>query len=428
VSLRTQDSTVQLIFAENCHHLAISGFGEINGQGGRFEYHPNDEGITRPHLIRFIHCQDVTIEQVSLKNAGCWMQNYLACDRLKISGVHVYNRVQENNDALDIDGCKDVSVSDFVSDSEDDGITLKSTSGRLCENIAVTNCLLSSRWSAIKLGTETNGGFKNVVISNCVVRASDNKVWNDGSHDDPLSAISLMIVDGGILENVSISNISIDNSKSPIYIRLGDRARPFKKGTEVKQVGKVSDITIDNVRITNCGNNGCSITGLPGYPIERVRLSNIVINCDGGGTKDFLHREIPEMPKNYPTADSSNPLPAFGFFVRHVNHITFNGIEFYTTTSDQRPAIYLDDTKYCILSNLQLPGGEGNEASLWVKQSQNIVISDCYLEGKSNSFVYIEGEKSSDIFLLNNILRNANKLYRLANIAGSKVMEKGNFK
>ncbi len=428
ISLRTQDSTVQLIFAENCHNLAITGFGEINGQGGKFEYHPNDEGITRPHLIRFINCQDINIEDLTLKNSGCWMQHYLACDRLKIRGVKVYNRVQENNDALDIDGCKDVTVSDFTSDTEDDGITLKSTSGRICENVVVTNCVCSSRWSAIKLGTESSGGFRNIAISNCIIKSPDRQVWNDGSTDVPLSAISLIMVDGGVLENIAISNIVVDNTKSPIYIRLGDRRRPYRRDMTVNNVGKVSDISIDNVRITRCNNYGCSITGLPGYPVERVRLTNIAMYLDGGGTAELITQDMPETPKAYPTANMNGPLPAYGFFVRHVNNITFSGIEYYTKTPDARPAFYLDDVNGAKLTNMQLPGSEKNPANILLKNSQDIDIQGNSIAKESACFVKVEGEKSSGILILNNILPKSCTVFSPETESKGKIQENGTVK
>lgn len=138
----------------------------------------NDEGITRPHLIRFICSRNITVKDITLKNSGCWMQHYLACDNVYLRGLKIFNRDNYNNDAVDLDGCHEVVVSDIISDTDDDGITLKSTSPRLCENIVINNCIVSSHCNAIKLGTETTGGFKNINISNCVVKPSCNQTKN----------------------------------------------------------------------------------------------------------------------------------------------------------------------------------------------------------------------------------------------------------
>ncbi len=172
-SLRTHTETVQLLYADSVEHVVIDGYGTIDGRGRVFpKLSWNDEGITRPHLLRFIQSRDIVIRDITLRNSGCWMQHYLACDRLRITGIKVFNRNNYNNDALDLDGCHDVIVSDMLADSDDDAITLKSTSPRLCEDITIRNCVVSSHCNAVKLGTETNGGFRNINISGIVVKPS----------------------------------------------------------------------------------------------------------------------------------------------------------------------------------------------------------------------------------------------------------------
>ena len=111
VSLRTQVKTIQLIYANRVKNVVISGYGTIDGRGRAFKKLTwNDEGITRPHLLRFVESEDVVIKDITLKNSGCWMQHYLACDRLKIEGIKVFNRNNYNNDALDLDGCQIIAV------------------------------------------------------------------------------------------------------------------------------------------------------------------------------------------------------------------------------------------------------------------------------------------------------------------------------
>ena len=411
ISLRTQDSIVQLILGDNCSNVSICGYGEINGQGKDFPYHPDDEGITRPHLIRFINCRDVSVENISLKNSGCWMQHYLACERVKIHGLRIFNRIKENNDMLDIDGCKDVTISDCISDTEDDGITLKSTSDRICENVAITNCVVKSRWQAIKLGTESSGGFKNITITNCVVVCTSVYPWNDGTISDPLGAICLIITDGGIMQNILISNISIDNSEAPIYIRLANRARSFDRRIPVTNVGIVKDITISNIRVTNGGRRGCSITGQPGYPVENIRLSNIVIESKGEGTKEDFLRPVPEDPKAYPAPVKWGQLPAYGFFIRHAKNVTFDGIELRTQKDDYRPAFYMEDVIGAKLMNMQLQSSDKAESNIFIKQSQDVIIEGNSVKGKSNCFVRAEGNKTSGITLVSNILGNSKVMF-----------------
>ena len=306
VSLRTQTSTVQLIYADKVNNVVIDGYGTIDGRGRTFKKLSwNDEGITRPHLLRFIQSHDITINDITLKNSGCWMQHYLACDRLTIDGIKVFNRNNYNNDALDLDGCHEVTVTRMMADSDDDGITLKSTSPRLCENISIANCIVSSHCNAIKLGTETNGGFRNINISNIVVKPSYDQKEKFFGQWIGSSAISLEIVDGGIMENINVHNINVEGTEAPIFIRLGNRARGYMMGGKdfdslipIDHVGKINGIHLNNIQIRNAGAMGCSITGLPQHPVENVWLSHISIHHKGG--VPFLFNIIvpPDVIKN----------------------------------------------------------------------------------------------------------------------------------
>ena len=130
---------------------------------------------------------------------------------------------------MDIDGCRDVCISDCIFHCDDDGITLKSTMERSCENVVVTNCVVSTHCNAIKMGTESHGGFKNITISNCAVYPARTPGF---AHQEPdgQSGIALMTVDGGHLDGVTISNISIQGMLCPIFMRLGNRGRIFTEG------------------------------------------------------------------------------------------------------------------------------------------------------------------------------------------------------
>ena len=344
LSLRTQTTTIQLIYGDDVDDVMISGTGTIDGRGRSFKKLSwNDEGITRPHLLRFINSRDIRIQDITLKNSGCWMQHYLACDRLQIRGIKVFNRNNYNNDAIDIDGCHDVTVSDMIADSDDDAITLKSTSPRLCENVTITNCVVSSHCNGIKLGTETNGGFKNITVSHCIVKPStdqSSQFFGDKSKRGT-SAISLEIVDGGIMENVHVSDILVEGTESPIFIRLGNRARPYAEGIPVEKVGAIRHVRLHDITVHGAGQTGCSITGLPGHPLEDIFLSNILISHAGG----CGHVAAPEdeKEKEYPEATMWGVLPAKGFYVNHARHVVFNGIEVYTDKEDARPLFVKND-------------------------------------------------------------------------------------
>lgn len=428
ISLRTQTATIQLIYAENADNVSITGHGEIDGQGSGFKKLSwNDEGITRPHLLRFITCTNVNIENISLRNSGCWMQHYLACEKVRIHGVRVFNRNNYNNDGLDLDGCRNVTVSDFISDSDDDGITLKSTSPKPCENITITNSVISSRCNAIKMGTESNGGFKNIAISNCVVKPSSVDVPGFFGHEGGISAISLEIVDGGTMAGISISNIQVDGTESPIFVRLANRARTYQEGVTIDHVGNLGDISISNIRVKNAGKTACSITGQPGHLVHDIRLSDIVIDHGGGVVQDSINSIVDDKPKDYPEATMFGTLPANGFYIRHAKDITISGLTVKTEEPDMRPVLFLDDVQSAEFNSLLIQSSKGTEANINLKNSSGIVIKNSTVQGGAAGFVKLIEASNSNIYVLNNLLKGVEHVVA-PSVDNKEVVEQGNVK
>lgn len=368
VSLRTQTPTIQLIYADKVRNVVIDGEGTIDGQGKAFKKLSwNDEGITRPHLIRFIQGEEITVKDITLRNSGCWMQHYLACRYVRIENLKIYNRNNYNNDGLDIDGCHGVWVKGLQVDSDDDGITLKSTSPLPCQDVYIEDCVVSSHCNAVKLGTETNGGFYSIYIKGIVVRPSSDQSSQFFGAPSKIgtSALSLEIVDGGQMQNVYVSDFTVEGTESPIFIRLGNRGRGYKlletvKGLSgngndetiaelipINHVGRIDGIHVSHFRVRNAGSVGCSITGLPSYPVENVWLSDISIHHKGGvkaadlaAINDTIRDE---KEKAYPEATMWGNLPAKGFFVRHARNVVFDDVQIQTEQPDVRPDFVRDD-------------------------------------------------------------------------------------
>ena len=389
-----------LIYAEKCENIAIKGEGTIDGQGA-FIKKPNGEAVSsygeRPHVIWMIQSKNVNIEGVKLQNSALWMQHYIACEKLYIHNIEVYNHANKNNDMMDINGCKDVIISDCIGDTDDDGITLKSTHAMPNENIVITNCIISSHCNAIKCGTESNAGFNNITISNCIIRPSKDK---DPIYGKPkgISGLALEVVDGAEMNGVNISNIVIDGPQVPIFIRLGNRARGYDKTLPKPKVGSIENINISNINAFNADATGSSITGIPGHLIKNINLENVRIFYEGGGTvKDGL-RNIPEHETDYPDAIMFDRLSAYGMFIRHVENITLNNVEFYYENEERRPALYLEDVKKSKIMNLQADI-ESSMPMMKAKNSQELYIRNPIPMEYCKSIVEIYGKESNSIRL-----------------------------
>jgi hypothetical protein len=153
------------------------------------------------------------------------------------------------------------------------------------------------------------------------------------------------MVDGGALDRVSFSNIVMNQVGAPIFVRLGNRARPFVEGGPKPGMGKLRNVTISNVQATGAGNVGCSITGLPGYPAENITLDNIRLGFVGGGTAADAQRKIEEFADKYPEYRMFGTLPAYGFFCRHARNLTLRNVETRFETPEARPGLVTGDVE-----------------------------------------------------------------------------------
>lgn len=352
-----------LIYAEGASNIGISGFGTIDGQGAKQVPRPHPKGAVhedrdgRPRNILFISCRKISVQDITMQSSGIWNQHYLDCENIIINNVRVYNHSNRNNDAIDIDGCRNVVISNSIMDTDDDGITLKSTGAAPCEDVTITNCVVSSFCAAIKCGTESTGGFKNILITNCIIKPS-------ACPTEPIfrtprigqAGIALEIVDGGIMDGVTVSNIVIEGTECPIYVRLGNRARKHTDVAPEPPRGKMRNVSLSNINVYGAGNYSSSITGIPGSPIENITLNNIRIVNRGGlkqGEYTSDPAKVPELEKEYPAPDKWRNLPSSGFFIRHVNDISLLNITLRSEAADPRMPVIADDVDDLYISGLR---------------------------------------------------------------------------
>jgi hypothetical protein len=363
-----------LIYAEGASNIGISGFGTIDGQGAGQVPRPGPKGAVhedrdgRPRNILFISCRKIWVQDVTMQNSGIWNQHYLDCENLIVNNIRVYNHSNRNNDAIDIDGCRQVVISNCIMDTDDDGITLKSTGAAPCEDVAITNCIVSSFCAAIKCGTESTGGFKNILISNCIVKPSacpTEPVFRTPRIGQV--GIALEIVDGGVMDGVTVSNIVIQGTECPIYVRLGNRARKHTDAAPEPPRGKMRNISLSDINVYDAGNYSSSITGIPGSAIENITLNNIRI-VNRGGLKQGEYTgdplKVPELEKEYPAPDRWKNLPSSGFFIRHVQNVGMNNITLHSMAADPRMPVIADDVEQLHISDLRTDGPDSKAVQL----------------------------------------------------------------
>jgi polygalacturonase len=349
-----------LMWGENLENVSILGPGRIWGKGLVRSHRnpPAGQAAQREvgnKAIVLKQCHNVTLRDISILQGGWFAILATGDDNLTIDNL----KIDTNRDGMDVISCRNVRVSNcYVNSPYDDGICLKSDyslgTPRATENVTVTNSQVSGYdvgtlldgtfqrntkynnagqnagpTGRLKFGTESNGGFKNITISNVVF--------------DYCRGLALETVDGALLEDVTITNITMrDIWNSPIFLRLGSRMR----GPEGYPVGKLRRVNLSNFVVYNADPRYASIiSGIPGNDIEDVKLSNIRIFYAGGGTKEQAALNPPEDEKAYPEPRMFGDIPAYGFYLRHVNGIELNDVHVSYLKDDLRPAFFLDSVK-----------------------------------------------------------------------------------
>lgn len=355
-----------LIVAEDAYNISITGEGTINGRGlelalaidslhhigERVDPNYNTRRMRpalRPKLIDFERVDSLIISGVKLRASASWGLSLNKCNNVVIKDIDFVNRAYWNNDGIDIADCHNVLITGCDINSADDGIVLKSfdpEDGN--NNIHIEDCRIRSSANALKLGTESFGGFRNITIKNIKIK------------DTFRSAIALESVDGATLENVRIDSIEAVNTGNAFFIRLGHR-----RG---KNPGSISNVEISNLTCEipfgrpdndydlrgpdiNTIHNPfpASITGIPEYRVKNIKLRNINVSYPGRGTKGmayigaYRYNDVPEMIDSYPEFHMFGELPAWGLFVRHIDGLTLDNVVMTARESDYRPVMVAAD-------------------------------------------------------------------------------------
>ena len=340
-----------LIWGIGLENITISGPGLIYGKGLTRE-ESRLPGVGNK-AISLKDCRNVTLKDFSMLHCGHFALLATGVEHLTLLNL----KVDTNRDGFDIDCCRNVRISQCTVNSPwDDAIVLKASYalGRFkdTENVTISDCYVSGfdkgsvldgswqldepqapdhgyRTGRIKLGTESSGGFRNIVLTNCIF--------------EHCRGLALETVDGGHLEDIVISNITMRNIvNAPIFLRLGARMR----SPEGTPIGTMKRILISDINVWNADSRYSSIiSGVPGASIEDVTFRNIHIYYKGGYSEEDGKRTPPEQEKVYPEPWMFGTIPAKGFYIRHAKNITFDGVRFHFAQPDGRPLFVTDDAE-----------------------------------------------------------------------------------
>ena len=300
------------LYANDAENISITGKGTIHGNGIAFmgaeledsyELKPlaNQAFDPRPHVLTLTNVRHLTIRDVTIREGAYWTVHLIGCNEAVIDGINLLNNLKiRNGDGIDLDHSKNVRISNCHITSGDDCICLKNRREfeqyGSCHDIVVTNCTMSSRSCAIKIGSENMDSIYNVLFDNCIITGSNR-------------GLGIQNRDEGTVTDVVFSNIQLDcrlwsdvwwGKAEPIYVTSYPRANGnhkdanwrFPKGQIEGRCGEVSRIYFNN--ITALSENGCFVGGdVPGK-VKDIYFNNVrvkLISPPTGGVRGGLQMD-----------------------------------------------------------------------------------------------------------------------------------------
>lgn len=427
---------MNLIRGVEVNNISITGNGTIDGQGHTFWIPADRSKIPYDRAPEWIHqtksprnmlklegCKNVKIQNIHLKGSDSWTLHLLGCDQVLVDGISIRNPLQgPNTDGIDIQACSNVRIANCDIYTRDDAICLKNRdpkyTHKTCENITVTNCILTTVCNSFKIGTESLGDFKNIVFSNSVIKTArpDEELAKDAAQYIDVNArryglaatsgIALESVDGANIQGVTISNIVMDGVWCPIFIRLGNRGAGEQKVSPAV-AGTLKDVIISNIVAYNAS-IASSITAIPGSYVENVVLNNIIIKTLGGEDEKTASIKLDELEKSYPDAkmwgrvlsksDDTHPIPISGLFIRHAKNIQLNDVQMYADKDDMRPLFKAEDVEDLYVNNLKTNDKNKGNSIIDFTDVREATFLNLNLPA-TNSWFSFKGNKTQNILI-----------------------------
>ncbi len=441
-----EDGNVGLIFAVDAENVTVEGPGTIDGRGAQFHSPrrgmPSPVGLRnheRPYHLLFYRCHHLRVRDIFLKDCAYHSIRVIQSNYAWFTGIHIHSRVNSNNDGFHFISATHVHISNCTVESQDDACALFGS----CQNVTVTNCEFSTRWSVFRFG---GGHAKDITISNCLLY----EVFG--------CPIKMHCGPGSRFERISFSNLVMRDVTGPISIGVGPPARsrrpPEGSSTNVADQATAAEAVPGTSGDTNSSSGADSssqsamppepedLTGLPGicrnisfngiyavvskpYQIpdavvtnaynpgevyscialngvapgflENIRLADVHVIYPGGGTQEQgANRAVPEIADEY---FRNGVLPSYALFARNVRGLTLSNVRFEMAAPDLRPAVVFDHVFDAAVNGLNVQGQKTAESVLRFIQSRDILMSATRLLTEAAVFLQVEGSQNQNVVI-----------------------------
>ena len=405
------DGNVGLIFAVKAENFTIEGPGIIDGQG--LQFHSPTRGVpppsgrggnNRPYHLLFHQCKNISVRDITLLESAYHSIRIIQSSYVKLTGIHIHNRVNSNNDGFHFISAQHVHISNCTIECQDDACALFGS----CKYVTVTNCSFTTRWSVFRFG---GGEAENIAVSNCLI------------YETYGCPIKMHCGSGARFENISFSNLIMKDVTGPIAINVGQQPRrspqegvsaPIQPATpqDSRSPGVVRNISFSNIHATvvvpvqladvpftsayrpaevkSCLSLNC-VEGT----LEKITFDNVHLTFPGGGTaEEAAVRDVPRVAGEY---FETGILPSYALFVRNVQKLTLSNVRFEVAAAEARPALVFDHVSDAAVNGFSVQGTMESESTLRLIESREVLLTATRLLTRAPVFLQVEGADSAAI-------------------------------
>jgi polygalacturonase len=277
-SYQAASGTTNFITASGVSNVAITGGGTIDGQGSAWWTAFNNNTIsTRPRLVQFTNASTVLIQGVTLTNSPQINVAFGKTNDVTVTGVTITApSTSPNTDGIDPAGSNYLIQNCNIS-TGDDNIAIK-PQNVACSNIMIRNNTFGTG-HGVSVGGQTNLGLNGLTVSDSTFTNTTNGVRLKAGRGN-----------GGLVENVTYSNLTMTNVQHPIYITSyylngGDTAPADPSSDSGQPVNGTtpawSDISFSNITDTGAKEIGI-VYGLPEMAVNGITFNNVDITAQNG--------------------------------------------------------------------------------------------------------------------------------------------------
>jgi hypothetical protein len=347
-----------MLFTQHAEHVSITGNGTIDGNGRAFVYHHRKKDLPielkqftrqgqayldtlkgvqdgpvvpfehqRPYqMVLFSDVDHINIHGITLKDSPFWAFHVADSDGVMISDIRVRNSLlMPNADGLNFTSSSNITITGCDIIAGDDALAFSGYSvhhelpgyndiRRTSENVTVSNCLLQTRSSGIRIGGIDQNSLRNYRFDNITIYDSNR-------------GIGIFVHQDGSIENVHFSNMTIQTrlhtgdwwgNGEPIHISVIEGAPVEKK------LGTLKNVSFTNIEATS--ENGILVYGDQTGSIDDLRFDRVRIHLNNGKLQDeyggnFDLRPATELSKNLFKHDIS------GIYIRHASNVELSRVK-----------------------------------------------------------------------------------------------------